>query len=189
MGPTTLSTLFGAAERGERPATQALFGALYDELHRLARRELARHAGPVSVGATTLLHQAYIAMAAREGPDFPDRGRFMAYAARVMRGLIIDHARQRCAQKRGGLFEITALPSNVAGSPADDQELTRIGDALDELAKTDNDLAEIVDLKFFCGFSFIEIAALQGVAERTVLRKWEKARIYLYRSIRASLSS
>ena len=147
MEPTTLSTLFGAAERGERPAAEALFGALYDELHRMARRELARHAGPVSVGATTLLHQAYIAMAAREGPDFPDRGRFMAYAARVMRGLIIDHARQRCAQKRGGLFEITALPGNVADNPADDKELTRIGDALDELAKTDSDLAEIVDFK------------------------------------------
>jgi RNA polymerase sigma factor (TIGR02999 family) len=185
---TTLTALFTAVERGEQPAAQALFGALYDELHRLARRELARHAGPMSVGATTLLHQAYIEMAARESPNFPDRGRFMGYAARVMRGLIIDHARERCAQKRGGHFEITALPTNVPGGAVDDTELSEIGAALDELASTDADLAEIVDLKFFCGFSFIEIAALQGVAERTIQRKWEKARIYLYRSIRASLS-
>lgn len=71
MELTTLSALFGAAQRGERPAAQALFGALYDELHRLTRRELARYAGPVSVGATTLLRQVYIEMAAREGQDFP----------------------------------------------------------------------------------------------------------------------
>ncbi len=184
----TITTLMQAADNGEGGAARALFAALYDELHRLAKRELARRAGPVSIGPTTLLHQAYIDMAAREGPTFPDRGRFMGYAARVMRGLIIDHARERCAEKRGGRFEITALPDDVAGSPADDKELSRIGAALDELAQADADLAEIVDLKFFCGFSFIEIAALHGVAERTIQRKWEKARIYLYRSIRASLS-
>jgi RNA polymerase sigma factor (TIGR02999 family) len=185
---STVTSLISAAERGDGSATQVLFSALYDELHRLARRELAKRAGPVSIGATTLLHQAYIEMAAREGPTFPDRARFMAYAARVMRGLIIDHARQRCAQKRGGLFEITALTTGVADG-VDDKELSRIGDALDQLARTDADLAEIVDLKFFCGFSFTEIAAMKDVAERTVQRKWEKARIFLHRSIRADLSS
>jgi RNA polymerase sigma factor (TIGR02999 family) len=177
----------GAAERGDGSAAEALFSALYDELHRLAKRELARHAGPVSLGATTLLHQAYIDMAAREGSSFPDRGRFMGYAARVMRGLIIDHARNRYAQKRGGRFEITRLRTDVAENVVDDRELSRIGAALDELAKLDPVLAEIVDLKFFCGFSFAEIAGIQGVTERTIQRKWEKARIYLHRSIRAEL--
>jgi RNA polymerase sigma factor (TIGR02999 family) len=178
----------GAAETGDGTAAEALFGALYDELHRLAKRELARHAGPVSLGATTLLHQAYIDMAAREGPTFPDRGRFMGYAARVMRGLIIDHARNRFAQKRGGRFEITRLRTDAAENVVDDRELSQIGAALDELSKIDPTLAEIVDLKFFCGFSFAEIAAFQGVTERTVQRKWEKARIYLHRSIRADLA-
>ena len=112
----------------------------------------------------------------------------MSYAARVMRGLIIDHARNRCAQKRGGQFEITALSTDVGQNLIDDRELTRIGAALDELAKTDASLAEIVDLKFFCGFSFAEIGALKGISERTVQRKWEKARIYLHHSISAQLS-
>lgn len=183
----TITSLMGAAERGDGSAAEALFSALYDELHRLAKRELARHAGPVSLGATTLLHQAYIDMAAREGSSFPDRGRFMGYAARVMRGLIIDHARNRYAQKRGGRFEITRLRTDVAENVVDDRELSRIGAALDELAKLDPVLAEIVDLKFFCGFSFAEIAGIQGVTERTIQRKWEKARIYLHRSIRAEL--
>jgi DNA-directed RNA polymerase specialized sigma24 family protein len=99
---STLRPLVEAAERGDRSAADALFSALYSELHRVSKRELARQGGAVSLGATTLLHQAYIEIAARDGTSFPDRGRFMAYASRVMRGLIIDHARNRCAQKRGG---------------------------------------------------------------------------------------
>jgi RNA polymerase sigma factor (TIGR02999 family) len=97
----TLSSLVDAVERGDTSAADKLFTVLYTELHRLAKRELARQGFAVSLGATTLLHEAYIEIAAREGTSF-DRARFMAYAARVMRGLIIDHARSRLAQKRGG---------------------------------------------------------------------------------------
>jgi RNA polymerase sigma factor (TIGR02999 family) len=156
---------------------------LYTELHRLARRELGRRGGQVTLSATTLLHEAYIRMSDRDDVVFPDRPRFMAYAARVMRGLIIDHVRRRHARKRGGLFEITALQTTVADQLADEQELQRISDALDELAAIDNVLAETVDLKFFCGFSFAEIAAMRGLSERTIQRQWEKARLYLHRAI------
>jgi len=159
---------------------------LYSELHRLAKRELARRGVPVSLGATTLLHQAYIEMAGKESASFPDQARFMGYAARVMRGLIIDHARSRRAQKRGGQFEITSLETeieNVANGP----ELIRISEALDELSKVDPSLSEIVDLKFFCGFTFAEIGAMKGTSERTAQRQWEKARIYLHRKIRSDL--
>ena len=112
----------------------------------------------------------------------------MAYAARVMRGLIIDHARSRRAQKRGGLFEITALDTDVAEQVADAGALSRLSDALDELAAVDASLAEIIDLKFFCGFSFTEIGAMRGVSERTVQRDWEKARIYLHRIMNGGIS-
>jgi RNA polymerase sigma factor (TIGR02999 family) len=135
------------------------------------------------------LHQAYLDIAEREGPSFPDRAHFMAYAARVMRGLIIDHARSRQAQKRGGLFEITSLSSDVIESPADVQELTQVSEALDKLAQAEPSLAEVVDLKFFCGFSFAEIGAMRKLSERTVQRQWEKARIYLYSLLRTELSS
>src|SRR5262249_37683957 len=139
-------------------------------------------------GATTLLHEAYLDMAARSGPSFPDRPRFMTYAARVMRGLIIDHARNRMAQKRGGQFEITSMGVEVAENVVDDRAMKQLSDALDELAKVDSALTEIVDLKFFCGFSFAEIAAMRDVSERTVQRLWDKARIYLHRSIGADFS-
>lgn len=187
MQPTLLA-LTEAAERGDQLAADALFGALYSELHRISKRELAQHGGALSLGATTLLHQAYIEMARNEGPSFPDRGRFMAYACRVMRGLIIDHARRRNADKRGGQFHITSTSFDLA-QPADDQNLTQISEALDDLAKTDASLTEIVDLKFFCGFTFAEIAAMKAISERTVQRQWEKARIYLHRRISQDLES
>ena len=182
----SLVALMEAADCGSKPAADALFSTLYAELRRLAKHELARRGGPMSLSATTLLHQAYIEIAGREGASFPDRNRFMGYAARVMRGLIIDHARSRCAQKRGGQFEITALSTEAENAP-DCRELTRISDALDQLAKAEPSLAEVVDLKFFCGFSFAEIAAMKDVCERTIQRDWEKARIYLHRSIRPDL--
>jgi RNA polymerase sigma factor (TIGR02999 family) len=185
---STVTLLIGAAERGDPSAADALFSTLYSELHRLAKRELARQSFPVTLSATTLLHQAYLGMAEREGPSFPDRARFMGYAARVMRGLIIDHARNRQAQKRGGQFEITSLRTDVLEGCVDYQELKNIGETLEELARVDPALAEIVDLKFFCGFSFAEIAAMRAVSERTVQRNWEKARIYLHRKLRTDLS-
>ena len=183
-----LSLLVEAAERGDRSAADSLFSALYAELHRVAKRELARQGVPISLSASTLLHQAYIEIAARDGTSFPDRGRFMAYASRVMRGLIIDHARNRSAQKRGGQFHITSTGSALE-HPADDRELVRIGWALDELARTDPSLAEIVDMKFFCGFTFAEIAAMKDMSERTAQRQWEKARIYLHRKIAIDLEA
>jgi RNA polymerase sigma factor (TIGR02999 family) len=182
----TIGALIGLAETGDGASADKLFALLYRELHRLAKRQLARQ-GEVSIGATTLIHEAYLDMAHKEGQSFPDRGRFMAYAARVMRGLIIDHVRNRLAVKRGGQFELTSLTTDAADVFQDDRELARISQALDELARLDSSLSQIVDLKFFCGFSFSEIASMQGVTERTVQRKWEKARIYLHSSLRADL--
>jgi RNA polymerase sigma factor (TIGR02999 family) len=178
-----ISSLIASAERGDRSAADALFAALYSELHRLARSQLARSGAGASIGPTTLLHEAYLDICGRDGAVFPDRGRFMGYAARVMRGLIIDYSRSRQAQKRGGRFEITSLDGKDV-APADEKELGHISDALDELATIDPLLAQVVDLKFFCGFSFAEIAAMRAVSERTVQRHWEKARIYLHRTLR-----
>jgi RNA polymerase sigma factor (TIGR02999 family) len=179
MAQPTLAALLASAEGGDAAAADALFAVLYADLHRVAQRELARRGGPAALGATTLLHEAYLDIAGRDGLVFPDRARFMSYAARVMRGLIIDHARRRRAAKRGGMFEISA-DDTVIDRSADDRHLKRISDALDDLAAVDAALVEVVDLKFFCGFSFAEIGAMRGVSERTVQRDWEKARIYLH---------
>jgi RNA polymerase sigma factor (TIGR02999 family) len=179
----SIASLIAAADRGDIAARDSLFASLYAELHQMARRELARRGGAERIGVTTLLHEAYLGMAG-QSPSFPDRARFMGYAARVMRGVIIDHARERQAIKRGGLFEITSLGTDVADEAADHQELSAISAALDELAAADASLAQIVDLRFFCGFSMAEVAAMTGSSERTVHRRWEQARIYLHQYLR-----
>ncbi|MGH9415778.1 MAG: ECF-type sigma factor [Terriglobales bacterium] len=169
---------------GGKPAADALFTALYAELRRLARFELARQGGPEALSATTLLHKTYIEISA-SGASFEDRKRFMGYAARVMRGLVIDHARNQSAQKRGGGHELTPLEGGE--EPAAPQgHWERLSEALDQLAGAEPGLAEVVDLKFFCGFTFGEIAAMRGVSERTVQRQWEKARIYLHAGLKAT---
>ena len=185
----TISSLIDASDQGDRAAREELFAALYRELHRLARRELGRPGIDVSLGASTLLHEAYLNIAGREGASFPDKARFMGYAGRVMRGLIIDHVRERRAAKRGGGFELTTLATDALDKATDADELAHIGEALDDLATFDAQLAEIVDLKFFCGFSFAEIAAMRGVSERTVQRNWEKARMYLHHRVRSDRAS
>ena len=165
-------------------APEGLFATLYDELHRLAERQLRRRGGALSLGATTLLHEAYLALRGSEAV-FPDEARFMGYAARAMRGLIIDHARRTRAQKRGGgAYEVTLTPDIAPDrAAAGAYDLEQLGDALEELAAVQPGLAELVDLHFFGGLSFVEIAALRGVSDRTVQREWRKARLFLHRAL------
>jgi len=185
-----LSTPYSCVDRRQgRAASEALFSALYRELRGLARRELLRAGPGASLSVTSLLHDAYLDIARRDGVAFPDRARFLAYAARVMRGLIIDGLRHRQAQKRGGGFEITSIDGKELNDAAagDAREMERLGQALDQLATVEPEIAHVVDLKFFCGFTFTEIAGLRGVSERTVQRHWDKARIYLRHALAAEI--
>jgi RNA polymerase sigma factor (TIGR02999 family) len=166
------------------PAPQSsVFATLYAELRQIAQRELRRNGGGSALSPTTVLHEAYLKLQQRPGAAPSERGAFLAYASRVMRNLVIDLVRRRQAIKRGGGFEITSLPSSVPGRVADVVDLERLGAAIDMLAVLDPALAELVDLKFFCGFSFVEIAGTRRVSERTVQRDWEKARILLRRAL------
>ena len=185
---SSITALLASAEQGDRAAADALFTALYAELHRMARRELSKRGSGVTLGATTLLHDAYLDIANREGPSFPDRNRFMGYASRVMRGIIIDYVRSRQAQKRGGEYDMTSIRTDIADKISDSMDLSQLSDALDELAKVEPRLSRIVDLKFFCGFSFAEIGTMLELSERTVQRDWEKARIYLHNVLQEPLS-
>jgi RNA polymerase sigma factor (TIGR02999 family) len=167
-----------AGKLDARLSLEDLFTSLYDELHRRAKWELRQNA-PLSLGPHTLLHETFLNMSNRESVSFTDHRQFMAYAARAMRGLIIDHYRTHRAQKRGGNLEFTSLPSDLAQVEDDAQSMEGLGDALESLAAIDARLAECVDLRFFCGLSFIEIAQLRDVSERTVQRDWDKARLLL----------
>jgi len=175
------------ADRADPEAADKLFAILYEELHRLAERNLRRLGSALSLGTTTLLHEAYLNIAERNNIAFADRPRFLAYASRAMRGLVIDYARSRRAKKRGRQFEITLADDAPSSGEAMESaaELEQLGDALDQLAEIEPGLAELVDLHFFCGFSFGEIAALRNVSERTVYRDWRKARLLLHHALLA----
>lgn len=180
-----LDALIRRADTADSGAADQLFALLYHELHRVAERNLRRANGAATLGTTTLLHETYLNIASRHDATFTDQARFLGYASRAMRGLVIDYARRSRALKRGRQFEIT-LASELAPCDATSQqpqELERLGDAIAELATLDPALAQLVDLHFFCGFTFAEIAALRSVSERTVQRDWRKARLLLQHSL------
>jgi RNA polymerase sigma factor (TIGR02999 family) len=174
-------------------APPELFAALYRELHQLAERQLrGGRGGAAHLGATTLIHEAYLNVTAREGIAFPDRARFLGYAARAMRGIVVDHARRTHALKRGGdAWEITFAevhePAATVSFP-ERCELEPLSEALDELARLEPLLAELVDLHFFCGYSFKEIGELRGVSERTTQRDFRKARLLLQHVMSADVT-
>jgi RNA polymerase sigma factor (TIGR02999 family) len=172
-------------DQGGRRANERLFAALYGELRRLADRELHRYPG-AGVSPTTLVHETYINLIGRGGVAFADRTKCLGYLARAMRGLLIDFARRQQAMKRGAGFHITELNTQIGEKHDDGESMIRLSEALDELAQHDPQLAEVVDLKYFCGFSFADIAKLRGISERTVQRDWQKVRLLLHRHISAA---
>ncbi len=180
-----LDALIRRADQSDREAIDKLFAILYHELHQLAEHNLRRAGSALTLGTTTLLHETYLNIAGRENIAFAERSRFLAYASRAMRGLVIDYARRRRAKKRGTQFEITLGNEDPPSGQQiqDAAELERLGEALDELGQLEPALAELVDLHFFCGFSFAEVAALRQVSERTVARDWRKARLLLHQAL------
>ena len=185
MADTDLNILIRSSDNGDAKAREELFTVLYAELHRLAQRQL-RHNAALTLSPTALLHETYLDMSSRRPGAFPDRERFLAYASRAMRGLIIDYFRNRSALKRGGAFHITVLPDEMPQGAESEAELKRLSEAVDALANIEPRLAQVVDLKFFCGLTFPEIGAALGTSERTVKRDWEKARILLQHELTES---
>ncbi len=182
MSDTDWQALIQDTEAGTAGGKERLFSAMYGELHRLAERQLRRNIG-VMVSPTTLLHESYLRFSAGAA-QFPDKERFIGYASRVMRGLMIDLLREGKALKRGAGLHITQLNTEIGESKAQVEELSTLSDALDELAVRDERLAELVDLKYFCGYTFEEIAALRGGSVRTLQRDWEKARLILFHKLK-----
>jgi RNA polymerase sigma factor (TIGR02999 family) len=158
------------------------FEQLYHELRRRARGELFRHQA-LSLGPSTLLHEVWLRIDSRS-LAFSSQPELVSYAARVMRGIVIDHIRQRRSQRHGGDMQFVTMNTLAELKATAPDETLRLSDALDALARINAQWAEIVELKFFGGLSFAEIATLRGVSERTVQRDWEKARIYLFEQLK-----
>ncbi|MEF3082212.1 ECF-type sigma factor [Luteimonas sp. SMYT11W] len=173
-----------AARGGDRDALDRVLATLYQELHQMARRQLAGQHGH-TLDATALVHEAYLKLIGRHEARFDDRAHFFAYAASAMRSVVVDYARQRLAQKRGGdLHRVTELPENIESGLRLDEDTLALDIALTRLAAVDTKLAQVVELRYFAGLSELEIAALLDRSERSIRRDWQKARMYLLASLR-----
>ena len=173
-----------AAREGDRGALDRVLSTLYQELHAMARRQLAGQQAH-TLDATALVHEAYLKLIGRQTAQFDDRAHFFAYAASAMRSVVVDYARQRLAQKRGGdLHRVTELPEEVEGGLRLDEETLGLDTALTRLAAVDERLAQVVELRYFAGLSELEIAALLKRSERSIRRDWQKARLFLLASLK-----
>ena len=172
-----------AARGGDRGALDRVLSTLYNELHAMARRQLAGQYGQ-TLDATALVHEAYLKLIGRREVQFDDRAHFFAYAASAMRSVVVDYARQRMAQKRGGdLHRVTELPDDVEGGLRLDEDMLALDTALTKLSDVDPKLAQVVELRYFGGLSEQEIADLLKRSERSIRRDWQKARMYLLASL------
>jgi RNA polymerase sigma factor (TIGR02999 family) len=184
MGDITL--LLGRAREGDKSALDAIFELLHPELRQIAHRRLARHQRDGSANTTALVNECYLRLAPRENLAPADRGHFLAYAATVMRSIIVDAARAAQADRRGGDVQQvtldTALLESIA-NPAD--EILDVHAALEELGRIDPRLVRVVEMRFFAGLGDEEIAQALGLTDRTVRRDWAKARLLLAHTLRA----
>lgn len=184
-GITDVTELVRAAGRGDAAALRALFAAVYDELKRLAHRQLAASPNP-TIDTTGLVHETYLKLVQPDSLRLNDRGHFFATAARAMRQIVVDHARRRLAEKRGAAVQPVTLDEQIGADSLDPSQLVHLDDALGRLQELEPRLAELVELRFFAGLSVEQVAELREVAPRTVIRDWRRARAYLFDSVAAA---
>jgi RNA polymerase sigma factor (TIGR02999 family) len=177
MGDVT--ELIVLARDGDRSASERLFAQVYRDLHRIASRQLG--GAQPGMQATSLVHEAYFRLARPEALAMNDREHFFAVAARAMRQLVIDRARARQAEKRGGGRDLAldeAQPEALGVE--NDSDLFALAQALEQLAALDPMLARLVDLRFFAGLELADIAELMQRSERSLKRDWRRARAFLH---------
>lgn len=178
-----ITQLLRLAAGGDRAALDRIYQTLYPDLRRIARARLREQGRGADLGTTTLLHESFLRLVAARDLQLEDRRHFFAYAARAMRHIIIDSAREHLAARRGSGAAHESLDATDALQVADtarSEELVRVADALTRLEALDPELAEVVDMRYFGGYTDLEIAEMHGITDRTVRRRFEKARAWLY---------
>ena len=162
-----------------------LFQASYDELRRLARKYLARERREHTLQTTALVHEAYLRLVDSSNLEWNNRAHFLALAARVMRRILVDHARRRKSSKRGGEWkQVTLGHADGVGNAPERLDLVALEGALTRLQERDPEKARVVEMRFFAGMTNDEIAEVLGVTERTVRRHWAAAQVRLYKDLK-----
>lgn len=181
--PGEITSLLNEINAGDDSALVRLVGILYDELHDLAARQMRRERWDHTLQATALVNEAYMRLLGDRNIQLRDRAHFFGAAAEVMRRILVDHARKKLADKRGGGKVHAVLNDAIIWREDRSEDMIAIDDALTRLAALDPEKSRIVELRFFAGLSIEEIAAVLDVSARTVKRKWQFAKAWLYREI------
>jgi RNA polymerase sigma factor (TIGR02999 family) len=187
-----VTRLLNAIHEGDTQATAELLPIVYDELRRLARAHMANERAEHTLQATALVHEAYLRLVDDAHSQWDGRSHFFAAAAEAMRRILIEHARRKNAQKRGGDHERVDLHDDLPAivSPCDNiDDLLALNDALDRLAAADPPKAELVKLLYFAGLNLEEAAAAQGISRTTAYRHWLFARAWLHDAIAGKANS
>lgn len=171
----------------DSPAFDAdeMFALAYRELRQLARARLRAGGRNTLLDTTALVHESYMRLSQNAAARFPDRARFLSYAGRAMRSIVVDFARKRLAERRGGEAEHVPFTTQLSnGEQASDEEVLQMHEALDALAKVDARMAQVVELRWFAGLTDAEVAEALGVTDRTVRRDWTQARLFLAEALK-----
>lgn len=184
MQQAALTDLIRLASEGDKDALRQVFDVAYQDLRRLARARLTQGARGVMLDTTALVHESYMRFAGAGQLTIHDRRHFLCYAANVMRSVIVDYVRERRAERRGGeALHVTLNTGVYAPADAGEEEILRVHGALEDLARYDQRIAHVVEMRYFAGMTETEIADALGVTDRTVRRDWEKARLLLAQAL------
>ena len=182
--PSTITSLLAAWRDGDRDAVHQLMPCVYSELRAMAHRQF-RGRNDATLQPTAIVHEAYAKLERHSRLSVQDRHHFFAIAAKVMRQLVVDHARKRVANKRGGQLRMVTLDDVDVAAPTRAPDIVALDRALDRLARLDESLSRLVELRFFAGLSVEETADVLGCSSRTVKRDWRKARALIYAELTA----
>lgn len=182
-----ITRLLGAVARGDPPAREQFFSTVYTELKRLAGGHLRNQGTLTNLDATSLVHEVFIRFVQRGDLELGNRRIFFGYASQVMRSVIIDYVRERGAKKRGGEFTFETLVTGYAGDHFAFDEIEPLHEALNDLRRIDQRLHDVVEMRYFGGLSIEEVADVMGVSSVTVKRDWQKARAYLFQTLKHDL--
>jgi RNA polymerase sigma factor (TIGR02999 family) len=179
----TITQLLGKWSSGDREAAEQVLPQVYEELRRIASRQLRREKNAQTLQATSIVHEAYMRLNGQSGLVWPSRAHFFAFSAHLIRRILVDHARRRNRAKRGGMAERITLAELDALALERSPDLVDLDDALSRLEKVDPRKATVVELKFFAGLTLDEVAEQLGVSSETVSREWRRARAWLYTAL------
>lgn len=181
-----ITDLLIEVQKGSDKAYEELFPLVYGELKKIAFSELQSERSDITISETALVHEVYLKMIDQTRIKANDKNHFLAIAARCMRQILVDHARKKKAEKRGGDEREITYIDELLKAHQEAQELVDLDTKLDELAKLDERMAEVVTLRFFGQMTMYRIADVLEISERTVKRDWAKARGWLYKELKSS---